>query len=266
MAHPADWPGHEIADAHGMRYGRLDDVFVGRASGRPEFGIVTVARQGGEGTKQVAVPLHHASLEGGVVRLPLDPARVKAAPEVQGEVDHIPPDAGGRVLAYFGLHDEETTAVMPHAQPGAGHDLTAQDPDASLGAPIPDTAAEAILNEEQLKLGKEMRPAERVRLRKQVVTEEVTLKVALRREELVIEREPIPADAVGLAPSGALGEGEDIVVVLHAEEPVIERRVVPVERVRLRRDTVTEDAVIREPIRRERVDVEHIDIEEQPNP
>jgi len=254
MAHPADWPGHEIADPSGTRYGRLDDVFVGRSSGRPEFGIVTVARQGGAGTKRVTIPLHDASLEGGVVRLPLDPARVKAAPEVQGDVDHIPPDAGSRVLAYFGLHDEEPTAVMAPTRPDATH-----------GAPTPDTAAETVLMEERLEVGKELRPAERVRLRKQVVTEEVTVTVSLRREELVIDREPIPADAVGLTPSGTIGEGEEIVIVLHAEEPVIEKRVVPLERVRLRRDTVVEDTVIREEVRRERADSEHTDIKENPN-
>lgn len=103
-----------------------------------------------------------------------------------------------------------------------------------------------------------MRPAERVRLRRQVVTEEVTVTVALRREELVIEREPIAEDAVGLVPSPAtLGDGEDIVVVLHAEEPVIGRRVVPVERVRLRRDTVIEDHTVTESVRKERADVDH---------
>lgn len=41
-----NWLGREIADPSGDRYARLDDVFVGRTSGKPDFGIVTLLGEG----------------------------------------------------------------------------------------------------------------------------------------------------------------------------------------------------------------------------
>ena len=241
MTTPSEWLGREIATSEGMRYGRLDELFVGQQTGEPEFGIVTVPRAGAEGTKRVAVPMHSAALRDDVVVLPFDPARVKAAPEVQADVDSIAPDAGARVRDYFGLGEDEPTAPMPPLTPGA----------------------ETVLSEEQLDVTTEARAAERVRLRKQVVTEEVTVTVEVRREELVIEREPISRDSVAAADPAAFEDTAETVFVLHAEEPVIGRRVVPVERVKLRRDMVVENVDIREPVRKERADVEHIAIEEE---
>jgi stress response protein YsnF len=49
---------------------------------------------------------------------------------------------------------------------------------------------------------------------------------------------------------------EEHEVTLHAEEPVVEREVVPKERVRLDKDTVTEQRGISEEVRKERIDAE----------
>jgi stress response protein YsnF len=45
-------------------------------------------------------------------------------------------------------------------------------------------------------------------------------------------------------------------VVLHEEEPVVEKRAVPKERVRLDKDSVTEDAQVSEEVRKERIEAE----------
>jgi stress response protein YsnF len=45
-------------------------------------------------------------------------------------------------------------------------------------------------------------------------------------------------------------------VVLHEEEPVVEKRAVPKERVRLEKDTVTDEREISEDVRKERIDTE----------
>jgi uncharacterized protein (TIGR02271 family) len=210
-------------------------VFVGRTSGEPEFGIVRV-----DG-RRVAVPLHSATVAGDAVVLPLDPARVRSAPEVQGEVESIPPDAGARVREFFGVGGDQPTIPIPSVSP----------------------EAETVVSEERLDVSVESRPVERVRLRKQVVTEEVTVTVQVRREELVIEREPIPRDAVAEPDPAAFEDETEAIIVLHAEEPVIGRRVVPVERVRLRRDNVLEQVSITEPVRREHAEVEHIPVEQE---
>jgi stress response protein YsnF len=44
--------------------------------------------------------------------------------------------------------------------------------------------------------------------------------------------------------------------VLTEEEPVVEKRTVPKERVRLEKDTVTDEQTVSEDVRKERVDVD----------
>ena len=65
--------------------------------------------------------------------------------------------------------------------------------------------------------------------------------------EVRLEREPITdANRDDALAGGDLTE-EEHEVTLHAEEPVVEKRVVPKERVRLDKDTVTEDEPHHEP-------------------
>ena len=49
---------------------------------------------------------------------------------------------------------------------------------------------------------------------------------------------------------------EEHEVALHAEEPVVEKRAVPKERVRLDRDTRTEQREVSDSVRREQIDLD----------
>ena len=44
--------------------------------------------------------------------------------------------------------------------------------------------------------------------------------------------------------------------MLHEEEPVVEKRAVPKERVRMEKDSVTDEAEISEEVRKERIDAD----------
>ena len=79
-------------------------------------------------------------------------------------------------------------------------------------------AGEGTAGEGSLRVGTEVTPRERVRLKKYVVTEEVTKKVPVSREEVRVEREPVGEDETG---SGQVAEGEEQ-VVLSEEEPVVQ--------------------------------------------
>lgn len=241
MTSPGEWSGRAVADPTGTRYGQLEDLFVSGRTGQPDFGIVRVERAGV--SKRVAVPLGSATLRDDVIVLPFEPSKVMSAPEVEGDVQSIPPESGARVRAFFGVGSDQPTQPIPSVSPDA----------------------ETVVSEERLDVTTQARPAEIVRLRKQVVTEEVTVTVQLRREELVIEREPVPRDAVTEPDPAAFADETEAVIVLHAEEPVIGRRVVPVERVRLRRDNVMEKVEITEPVRKEQAGVEHIANPQEPH-
>ena len=45
-------------------------------------------------------------------------------------------------------------------------------------------------------------------------------------------------------------------MILHEEEPVVEKRTVPKERVRLQKDTVTDEHEVSEQVRQERIETE----------
>src|SRR5215211_3332667 len=109
-------------------------------------------------------------------------------------------------------------------------------------------AGEVTLSEERLQVDRRRRPHERVRLRKYVVTEYVTVRVPVKREEVSLERILIDEDDVEPA------DGPE--VVLMTEEPVIEKHVVARERVRLHKDVTTAEREVTETVRREQAEVE----------
>ena len=109
-------------------------------------------------------------------------------------------------------------------------------------------------SEEELRVGTAERESGRVRLRKFVVTEDVTTTVPVTREELRVEREPITDANRDAATSGAEISEEEHEVVLHEEEVVVDKRAVPKERVRLDKDTVTEEREVSETVRKEQVE------------
>ena len=111
-------------------------------------------------------------------------------------------------------------------------------------------------SEEELRVGTTERETGRVRLRKYVVEDEVTETVPVRREEIRVEREPITDANVDEAADGPAISEEEHEVVLHEEEVVVDKRAVPKERVRLEKDSVTEEETVSETLRKEEIDVD----------
>ncbi|MDQ0867850.1 uncharacterized protein (TIGR02271 family) [Arthrobacter sp. V1I9] len=114
-------------------------------------------------------------------------------------------------------------------------------------------------SEEPLHVGTEKQAAGRARLRKYVTTENVTTTVPVQREEVRVEREPITDANVGAAMGGPAISEEEHEVILHEERPVVEKETVPVERVRLDKDTVTENVTVNEEVRKENIETDGID-------
>ena len=123
-------------------------------------------------------------------------------------------------------------------------------------SPGPTTDDAMTRSEEELRVGTTERDAGRVRLRKYVVEDEVTETVPVRREEIRVEREPITDGNVDDALDGPAISEEEHEVVLHEEEVVVDKRAVPKERVRLEKDTVTEEETVSETLRKEEIDVD----------
>jgi uncharacterized protein (TIGR02271 family) len=133
---------------------------------------------------------------------------------------------------------------------GAAHGAVGRD----VSGPTTDDAM--TRSEEELRVGTRERETGRVRLRKYVVTEHVHQTVPVRREEVRLEREPITDANLDRATAGPEISEEEHEVVLHEEQPVVEKRVVPKERVRLAKDTITDEQQIAEEIRKEQIDID----------
>lgn len=105
------------------------------------------------------------------------------------------------------------------------------DPVGGRATGVPAPVAEVVLSAERVEVGTRRAPRERVRVRREVVTEEVSVVVTVRREVLRVEREPLAGaqdDGGGRARTAAEPSLE---IVLSEERPVVSLEVVPYERV-----------------------------------
>jgi uncharacterized protein (TIGR02271 family) len=220
----SSWVGQDVVTSDGVALGRVVDVYVDDDTNAPEWLELDVAKEG----RRVYVPISHASATEGGVNLPFSADDVANAPAVGGE----------GVLS----RDDEV-ALYQHY--GVEAPALVNTDDGAL-----------VVSEEQLHVT--TRPVEsgRVRLRKWVDTQPVSAKVAVQREEVHVEREPIAAEeAERLTAASELGEAE-IEVVLHEEEIEATTVTVPKERVRLEKTAVTEERQVDAELQVERVEVE----------
>lgn len=118
-----------------------------------------------------------------------------------------------------------------------------------------------VRHEEHLLVGTEVHATERVRLERVIVTEQRTITVDVRREEVRLTREPL-VDGPALTADSPVPSREPIVVVLHQEQVVVSKRIVPVERVTLTVHTVTEDRPVDAVLRHEEVTTEQVTTEQ----
>ena len=109
-------------------------------------------------------------------------------------------------------------------------------------------------SEERLVAGTRTEEAGRARLRKYVVTDQEQVSVPVTREEVRLEREPVTDANRGAALDGPAISEDEHEVTLHAERPVVDTEAVPVERVRLGKETVTEEQRVQGEVRKEQIE------------
>jgi len=243
-----DWRGRDIIDADGDKVGTLEELFRDEDTQEPEWAAV---RTGMFGTKLSFVPIQGAEPRGEDVQVLFSKAQIKDAPRIDDSDGQLSQDEEARLYEHYGLNYSErrSDSGLP-AGNGAdgghvGHDTSG-----------PTTDDAMTRSEEELKVGKAERERGRARLRKYVVTEQVTQTVPVKREEVRLEREPITDGNVDQALDGPEISEEEHEVVLHEEEPVVEKRTVPKERVRMEKDSVTDEAKVSEEVRKEQIEAD----------
>jgi len=235
------WQGRTLLDRDGGRIGTIEAIYLDDRTGQPEWVLVNT---GLFGTKSSFAPVAQATPTGNEVRVPYDKQLVKDAPRVDPD-QHLSEAEERRLWRHYGLDYDRTTRRRPTGRDTVGRDASG-----------PTTDDAMTRSEEELQVGTQARERGRVRLRKYVTTEEVTQTVPVQREEVRLEREPVTDANLDAATSGPELTESEHEVVLHEDEPVVETRAVPKERVRMNKDTVTEQETVTEQVRKERVDVD----------
>jgi uncharacterized protein (TIGR02271 family) len=237
-----EWRGRDIVDRDGDKIGKLEEIYLDEQTGKPEWALVKTGLFGGRGT---FVPLAEASPSGDELTVPYEKSHVKDAPNMDAD-GRLTQQEEAELYRHYGLDygESHSGSGLPEGRDN-GHDVSG-----------PDTDSAMTRSEEEVTVGKTQREAGRVRLKKYVVTDEVQQTVPVQREEVRVEREPITEANAGHAMDGPAISDEEHEVTLMEEQVVTEKRAVPKERVRLEKDTVTDEQQVSEEVRKERIDVE----------
>ncbi|HXQ54932.1 MAG TPA: YsnF/AvaK domain-containing protein, partial [Actinomycetes bacterium] len=234
-------------------------IYLDDETGQPEWALIT---SGLFTTRTAFVPLTQAQATGDSVQVPYDKGQVKAVPSMEAD-GQLSQDEEAELYRHYGLDYSEhrSDSGLPAGYDGdAAGQVEDQERDTvgrDTSGPTTDDAM--TRSEEELQVGTQTREAGRARLRKHVVTETQQVTVPVQREELRVEREPITdADRDAASDGPAISE-EEHELTLREEEPVVEKRAVPRERVRLEKDTVTEERQVSEDLRKEQIQVQDED-------
>ena len=242
--------GATAYDRDGDKIGKVGQVYHDDVTDQPTW--VTV-NTGFFGTHESFVPVSGAELTGDRVALAYDKATVKNAPKI-AEDGHLSPQEEQQLYRYYGVDYGAGQA----AGQAAGRNSSYDDVPGAVGRDTsgPTTDNAMTRSEEQLRVGTETQVAGKARLRKHVVTEHQQVTVPVSHEEVTLEREPITDANRGAAHDGPAISAEEHEVVLHAERPVVTTEAVPVERVRLGKQTVTEQETVGGETRKEQIELD----------
>ena len=166
-------------------------------------------------------------------------------------------DTSGRRMAGTGMTD---TGMTDTGMTGNAMTDTDMNRHGTVGHDTsgPTTDDAMTRSEERLSVGTTSEEAGRARLRKYVVSENVTQTVPVSHEEVRVEREPITDANMGNAMDGPAISEEEHEVTLHAERAVVDKEAVPVERVRMDKTTVTEQEQVSADVRKEQIEVDGV--------
>ena len=238
MTEAYDWRGRDVVGSDGEKIGTVDEVYLDTTTEEPEWLSINT---GLFGLKSSFAPIQGAKPEGEAVRLSYTKEQVKDAPGVEPDEE---------------LNDSEERALWSHygLDYDSGHTETNETVGRDLSGPETDSAM--TRSEEEVNVGTREREKGRARLRKYVVTEQVTKTVPVRKEKAVLEREPITEGNVDAAMDGPAISDEEHEVTLSEEEVVVEKKAVPKERVRLDKETETTEETVSEEVRKEQIEAE----------
>jgi Domain of unknown function (DUF2382)/PRC-barrel domain len=158
-----EWRGRTVIDRDGEKLGTLKEIYLDQHE-RPHWGSIAT---GLFGTRETLAPLTAAQLTGDGLQLPYAGDHVRAAPNVEPDVQ-LSADEEQLLHRHYEIRDS--------SQPPEDDDAMTR-------------------SEEEVTFRKQQRPRERVRLKKYVVTDYVKKRVPVQREKVRLEHEPPDPDS-----------------------------------------------------------------------
>jgi uncharacterized protein (TIGR02271 family) len=250
ISDPNALTGAPVHGSDGAKLGKVEAVYLDNDTNQPEWVSV---KSGLFGSHVSIVPLSQANWDGDVLIVPFDKDAIEAAPHHDPDAALSPADEDDLYRHYGVTGTQQSTASDGRGDRGVDADIQGRD----TSGPTTDDAM--TRSEERLRVGTEQREAGRARLRKHIVTENVSTTVPVSHEEVTLQREPITEANRGGALSGGDLTEEEHEVTLTEQRAVVDKDVVPVERVRLGTETVTEQQQVDETVRKEQIDQVEVD-------
>src|SRR3954453_7578175 len=262
------WHGRTAVDRDGDKLGTIEEIYLDDSTGQPEWLVV---KTGLFGSKSTFIPLQDAQENGDQIRVPFEKAQVKDAPNVDPDQQLSQEEEAG-LYRHYGLEygENRSGSGLPEGTrddagvaggTGLGEDVGRdhdRDHEGTVGhdtsGPTPDDAM--TRSEEEIRVGTARQESGRARLRKHVVEEPVSETVSVSHEEVRVESEPVTDANLDQAIDGPEISEEEHEVVLNEEVPVVEKETVAKERVRLTKDTVTDEETVNETARKEQIETE----------
>jgi uncharacterized protein (TIGR02271 family) len=260
-----DLIGADVYGSDDHKIGSVGQVYVDSEAQTPTW--ITI-KTGLFGTSETFAPLDDASFDGSDVRVAYTKDKVKDAPRISsdGNISHEEEDA---LYTYYGNAAPTPAAPLYDQDADRGTDTrgTTETSGNTEGYDVsgPTTDDAMTRSEEQLHVGTEKVETGRARLRKHIVTEQVTKTVPVSHEEVTVTREPITETNIGDAMAGGDLTSEEHEVVLTGERIVTSKETVPVERVSLGTETVTEQQQVTEDVSHEEIELVDPDSNERPS-
>ncbi|MDQ6658002.1 MAG: PRC and DUF2382 domain-containing protein [Actinomycetota bacterium] len=246
---PSELMGADVYGPDNDKLGKIDTVFLDNETSQVAWAAV---KTGMFGTNVSLVPLNDASFDSGSLHVPYSKDQIKDAPNHDADqaLSKSDEDELYRHYQIGGGQQATDTSTSNRDRRDMAGDAGVEGRDTS--GPTTDDAM--TRSEERLNVGTQQVETGRARLRKYIVTENVTQTVPVSHEEVRVEREPITDANRGDAMSGSDLTEEEHEIVLTAEQAVVQKETVPVERVRLGTETVTGEQQVDAEVRKEEIE------------
>ena len=244
-----DYYGRNVVSTDGAKIGSVSNVFVDEGTDNPEW--VTV-KTGLFGSHEAFVPVAGGAISGDDLVVPFTKDQVKDAPHYD-TTQNLTEDDEAQLYSHYRMARTAGYADLGSTlQDHSGHDH-------AEGMHDHGTDDAMTRSEERLHVGTEKVQTGKARLRKYIVTEQVTQTVPVTREEIRVVREPITDADRGPALVGAELTTEEHEITLTEERVIVSKETVPVERVRLTKDVITGEEQVEETLRHEEIVTEGVE-------